>query len=169
MKMKISVIFTISLLFLAGGLRPVFALEHAQKDGLFSMDIPETWHWVEYPKEIIITYPDGQIVAFDIQMVLSRNLTQADVGKLLKEADDKILNEGIKAHNGTLIDDKSIKLDGVSAKRVDFKTSPPNSIYVTYIAFFNKGYAFTITYGSADDKMRLMMEDVLATIKFGKS
>ena len=130
------------------------------------MDIPEEWHWVEYPQEIVITYPDGKTMAIDIQLVPSRNLSQADIKKTIKEANDKMIKEGIEAHHGTLIDNKEIKLDGVYATQLDFKTPPPNPIYVTYISFFNKGYAFTITYGSRDDKMRLVMDDAVATIKF---
>ncbi len=166
MRIKILIIFIINLLFLCAWLKPVFALEHTQKDGLFSMDVPEGWHWVEYPQEIIITYPDGKTMAIDIQLVPSRKLSEVNIKKTLKETDDKMIKEGIEAHQGILIDDKEIKLDGVYATRLDFKTSSPNPVYVTYIAFFNKGYAFTITYGSADDKMRSVMDDALATIKF---
>jgi len=84
MKIKIFIIFIFSLLFLAGGVRPVLAVERTQKDGLFTMDIPEGWRWVEYPQEIIISYPDGKTVAIDIQLVPSRKLSLADIKKTLK-------------------------------------------------------------------------------------
>lgn len=155
-----------NVLFLAGGLKGVFALEHTQKDGLFNIDIPKQWHWVESPQGVIITYPDGETIAIDIQWVPNRKLSQADIKKTIKEANDKMIKEGIEAHHGTLIDEQEIKLDGVYATRLDFKTTPPDPVYVAYISFFNKGYAFTITYGSRDDKMRLVMDDVLATFKF---
>lgn len=166
MKTKILIIFTISLLFLTGGLGPVFALEHTQKDGLFSMDIPSDWHWDEYPGEVIITYPDGKTIAIDIQMVPSIKLSQDDIKKTLKEDDDKMIQEGVNSHHGTFLDEKVINLAGVYATQLDFKTAPPNRIYVTYIAFFIKGYAFTVTYGSGDDKIRSVMDDALATFKF---
>ena len=165
MRIKISIIFIINLLFLGAWLKPVFAFEHTQKDGLFSMDVPKGWHWVEYPQEIIITYPDGKTMAIDIKWVPSRKLSQADIKRTLKEADDKMIKEGIEAHHGILIDDKEIKLDGVYATQLDFKIASPNLIYVTYIAFLNKGYAFTVTYGSGDDKVRSVMDDAVATIK----
>jgi hypothetical protein len=130
------------------------------------MDIPEGWRWVEYPQEIIISYPDGKTVAIDIQLVPSRKLSLADIKKNIKESNEKMIKEGIEAHHGTLIHDKEIKFDGVYATQLDFKTSPPNPVHVTYISFFNKGYAFTITYGDRDDKMRLVMDDVAATFKF---
>ena len=85
---------------------------------------------------------------------------------MLKDSNDKMIKEGIQAHDGTLIDNKEITLDGVYAIRLDFKTAPPESIWVTYISFFNKGCAFTITYGSGDDKIRSVMDDDLATFKF---
>jgi hypothetical protein len=166
MKIRILIIFIINLLFLGVWLKPVFALEHTQKNGLFSMDIPEEWHWMEYPQEIIITYPDAKTMAMDIQLVPSRNLSPSDIKKAIKESDDKMIKEGIEAHHGVLIDDKEIKLDGVYAAQLDFKTALPNSIDVTYISFFNKGYAFTITYGSSDEKIHLGMDDAVATFKF---
>jgi hypothetical protein len=166
MRAKILIIFIISLLFLASGRTLVFAMEHTQRNGLFSMNVPEQWHWMENSQEVVITYPDGKTMAIDIQLVPNRNLTQADIKKILKEADDKMIKKGIEAHHGTLIDDKEIKLDGVYATRLDFKTIPPNPIHVTYISFFNKGYGFSITYGSEDDKMHSVMDDAVATFKF---
>ena len=166
MRIKILIIFIINLLLLANGHNLVFAMEHTQMNGLFSMDIPDEWHWIETPQQVVITYHNGKTTAIDIQLVPSRNLSQVEIKKILKKSNDKIIKEGIKTHNGTLIDNKKIKFRGVYATRLDFKTTPPNPIYVTYISFFNKGYAFTITYASADDKMSLMMDDILATIKF---
>lgn len=166
MKARISVIFFTASLFLLAGLKPVYALVHASQNGLFRMDIPLGWQWVEYPEEIVITYPDAKTVAIDIQMVSTPQLSKTDIKKTIKEANDKLIKDGIKAHNATLIDNKEIKVDGLYATQIDFNTAPPNSIYVTYISFFNKGYAFTITYGGADDKMRLLMDDVVATFKF---
>lgn len=166
MKTKILFIFIINLLFLASVSSPVFAKEHIQMKGLFSMDVPEEWHWAEDPQEVVVTYPDGKTVAIDIQLVPSRALSEADIKKMIKDADDKMINEGIKAHNGILIDNKEIKFDGAYATQLDFKTAPPNPINVTYLSFFNKGYAYTITYGSEDSKMHSMMDDVVATFKF---
>jgi hypothetical protein len=166
MKNKMSFIFMINLLFLGAWLNPAFALEHTQKNGLFSMNIPEEWHWVEASHEVVITYPDGQTVAIDIQIVPSRNLSQAQIKNTIQMADEKMIKDGIQAHNGSLIDNKEIRINGVYATQLDFKTSPPNPIHVTYISFFNKGYAFTITYGSEDEKMHSVMDDVIATLKF---
>ena len=168
MKIKISIILIINLLFLTGGLKAAFALEYTQKDGLFSMDVPEGWHWVESPQEIIIAYPDGKTVAIDIQFFPSRKLSQADIKKTLKESNDKMIKEGVMAHHGALINDKEIQLDGVYATQLDFTTASQsnNPIHVTYISFFNKEYGFTITYGSEDEKMHSVMDDVAATLKF---
>lgn len=142
-----------------------FALEHSQKDGLFSMDIPENWHWVDYPQETIITYPDGQTVAIDIQWVASRLKSQDEIKKVIKEGNDKMVKDGIEAHQGTFIDEKEFKLDGVYATQLDFDTAYPNSVHVSYVSFFNEGYAFTITYGSRDAIMNSVMDDAVETIK----
>lgn len=166
MKIRILIIVVINFLYLMCAFKPVFALEHTQMDGVFSMNIPATWHWVEYQEGVLLTYPDGKTVAINIQMVPSRKLSADEIKKDLKEADDKLVKEGVEAHHGTLIDDKEISMDGVYATRLDFKTAPPNSTYVTDISFFNKGYAFTITYGSEDQKIESMMDDVTATFKF---
>ena len=166
MKIKIPIMFIFAFLFLSVGPQPVFALEHLAKNGLFSLDVPQGWKWAEYPEEIVITYTDGKTVAVDIQLVPSANLSKSDIKKTIKEANDKMIKDGIEAHQATLIDNKEIKVDGVYATQIDFKTAPPNAINVTYISLFNKGYAFTITYGSGDDKMRLVLDDVVATFKF---
>ena len=125
MRTKILIIFIINLLFWTSGRTLVFAMEHIQRNGLFSMNVPEEWHWMENPQEVVITYPNRKTMAIDIQLVPSRNLTQADIKKILKEADDKMIKEGVAAHHGTLIGDKEIKLDGVYATRLDFETIPP--------------------------------------------
>jgi hypothetical protein len=166
MKIKISFILIINLLFLGAWFNPAHALEYTQKDKLFSMNIPEGLHWAEGGQEMVVTYPDRKTVAIDIQWVPSRDLSQAEIKNIIKQDNDKMIKEGIQAHNGTLIDDREIKLSGVYATQLDFKTSPPNPMQVAYISFFNKGYAFTVTYGSPDDKMRSMLDDIIATIKF---
>jgi hypothetical protein len=166
MKIKMLIIFIISLLFLTSGRNLVFAMEHTQMNGLFSMDVPGGWHWDENSQEVIITYPDGKTMAIDIELVPIGKISKADIKKMLKEGDDKMIKEGINAHHGTLIDDKEIKLDGVYTRQLDFKTIPPNPIHVTYISFVNKGRLFTITYGSEDDKMHSVMDDAIETFKF---
>ena len=154
-----------SVLFLTGTIKSVFALEHTQTGGLFSMNIPESWHWFDYAEEVVVTYPDGKTVAVDIQFVPSKTLTLADIKKTIKEGNDKMIKEGIEAHNGTLIDNKEIAIGGKYATQLDFQTAAPNPIDVTYISFFSKGYAFTVTYGGRDEKMRLMLDDIFATLK----
>jgi len=166
MKNRIPVVFIISLLLSAGGMGSAFAEVHAQRDGLFSMDVPSGWHWDEYPGEVIITFSDGKTIAIDIQMVPSSKTSLAQIKKTLKEDDDKMIKLGINAHHGTFLDEKEISLDGVYATQLDFKTAPPNVIHVTYVAFFNKGHAFTVTYGSGDGKIHSVMDDALATLKF---
>jgi len=158
-------ILTLGLLFFVAGLTRSFALEHAQKDGLFSMDVPQGWQWIEYPQEIIVTYPDGKTMAMDIQMAPGRELSQAQIKQAIKDGDDKMIREGVLAHNGTLIDNKEMAIDGVYATRLDFKTSPPDPVLVTYVSLFNKGHAITITYGNSDEKMYAVMDDALSTLK----
>ena len=143
----------------------VFARVHSQENGLFKMDIPEGWHWVEYPEEIVVTYPDGKTAAIDIQLMPSIKLTPQGVKKALSASIDRMINEGINAHAGTLIGNKEIKIDGVDARELNFKINPQNPLQVRYLAFFNKGYAFTITYGANDEKTRLLMDDSIATLK----
>lgn len=169
MRIKFGVVFLINMMIMGILSLPANALEHSQQNGLFSMDIPASWHWFEYKREIIITYPDGKTMAIDIQLLPSRGLSQDQIKSTLKEANDKMIKDGIEAHNGTLIDNKEISVDGVYATRLDFRTSFPYPVTVTYVSFFNKGYAFTVTYGSADEGVRGVMDDALATFKFGKS
>ena len=69
MSIKILIIFIISLLFWTSGRTLVFAMEHTQRNGLFSMNVPEGWHWMENPQEVVITYPDRKTMAIDIQLM----------------------------------------------------------------------------------------------------
>ncbi|MDE2028405.1 MAG: hypothetical protein KGK03_10780 [Candidatus Omnitrophica bacterium] len=164
--MRIAASLFLGLILMAAAGRTALAVEHTQKDGLFSLDVPAEWHWVEYPQDIIITYPDGQTMAIDIEISPSGKLSPAQMKKALKEANDKMISEGVLAHHGTVIDNKEIKVDGVYATRLDFKTAPPQNVTVAYIAFFNKGYAFTITYGSTKPKTLMLLDDVAASFKF---
>ena len=166
MKFNVLIIFIVNLFLLMVPVKSVFALEHTQKDGLFSMDIPDGWHWVEFPEQVIVTYPDGKTMAIDIEFMPSKKISQTDIKQALKASDDKMITEGIKTHKGVLEDNKEIKFDGAYATQLDFQSSIQNPIYVTYISFFNKGYVYTITYGDRDDKVRLLMEDAVATFKF---
>lgn len=165
MNIRIILILILNLLFGGAWSNQVFALEHVQTNGLFSMNVPEGWHWAEASEEVGITYPDGKTIAIDIQWAPSSNLTPAEIKNTIKQADDKMIKDGIQAHNGTLISNKEFKINGVYATQLDFKTSPPNAIHVTYISFYNKGNAFTVTYGSEDEKMHSVMDDVVATLK----
>ena len=167
--MKILTIGIVTLLFLRGGLSPVFAKVYVQKNGLFSIDVPPGWHWFEYPQEVVMTFPDRKTVGIDIQFVAGHKLSPEEIQKTLKENDDKMINEGIKAHGGVLIADKETTLDGVYARELDFNPNPQNPIPVTYIALFNKGYALTITYGSREQDNNLIMQQAVATLKFNKT
>jgi hypothetical protein len=166
MKIKTLIILVVNLLFLGAWFKPVHAAEYVQKNGLFSMDLPGGWHWAEASQETVITFPDAKTVAIDVQMVPSRKLSPAEAKSTIQQSVDRMVKEGVQAHNGTVLDNKEIKLNGVYAVQLDFKTAPPNPIHVTYISFFNKDNAFTITYGSEDEKMHSTMDDVVATIKF---
>jgi len=166
--MKILTIGIVSLLVLGGGANPVLAKAYVQKDRLFSIDVPQGWHWFEYPEEVVITLPDGKTMGIDIQFLANRQLSVQDIPKTLKESNEKMINEGIKAHGGTLIADKEIHVDGVYARELDFNPDPHNPIPVTYIALFNKGYAFTITYSSAQRKDNLIMQKAVGTLQFIK-
>jgi len=147
-------------------IKPVLALEHVQKDGLFSMDVPEAWHWNEFPGEVVIAYPDGKDAAMDIQMVPVQHLSPADIAQRLKENSDALIKQ-INAHGGTLIDQKMIKVDQVDASEVDFKTGQgADAVVVTYVSFFHQGEGFKITYGSNDVKTHAVLDDVIASIKF---
>jgi hypothetical protein len=162
---RIWVVLVMSMVAVSAG--PVWAMVHSQKNGLFSMDVPATWHWFEYPGEIIITYPDGQTMAIDIKMTpIDKGLSTADIKQRLKQANAKMLKDGVEAHGGQFIDQKEIGIGGVYATRLDFRTAPPQSVKVAYILFYNKGYTFSISYGSQDDKMISVMDDAVSTITF---
>jgi len=169
MRNKTLTVLVFSLLFLGGHLQPVFAKVHVQKNGLFSVDVPQGWHWFEYSRRVLITYPDGITVGIDIQFVPSRALSLEGIKKALKEGDEKMIKEGVLAHGGVLIADKETSLDGVYARQLDFDLTPKDPVHVTYISLFNKGRVFTITYGSGKQEDNLIMRKAVGTFKFNKT
>lgn len=143
-----------------------FAAGHVQKDGLFSMNIPETWHWNEFPGEIIIAYPDGKTAAIDIQWTPVASLSSSDMNQRIKDNNDFLVKQ-IQAHGGTLTNQKLLKMDGIVASELDFNTGQgADTIAVSYVSFFNKGEGFKITYAARDVKTREVLDDVVASLKF---
>jgi len=143
-----------------------FAIEHVQKDGLFSMDIPQAWHWDEFPGEVVIAFADGKTAAMDIQMTPIEHLSSVDIRQRLKDNDDFLVKQ-IQAHGGSLTSQQMIKIDGVDASDLNFKTSQGQDIIaVTYISFFNKGQGFRITYATKDVKTHEVLDDVMGSLKF---
>ncbi len=141
-------------------------MEHFQKRGLFMMDVPSGWHWNEYPDEIIIAYSDGKTMAMDIKMTPSDPMTPAQAKEFLKDGNAQMITQGIKAHRGTLLGQKDFNIDGVYATRLDFKPMPNSPLVATYIAFYTKNTVCTIDYGSEDEKIRAVMDDAVASLRF---
>lgn len=142
-----------------------FAKEQVEQKGLFTMDVPQGWTWAENHQEAIVAYPGTQTIAIDIQWSYNGNLSRQQMRGKLKESNDKMIQQGIEPHGGKVIDNKETSVDGVYATQLDFATSSPQSMTVSYIAFFHKGYAFSITYGARDENNLLVMDDMVASIK----
>ena len=144
-------------------------MEYVQKDGLFSMDIPQGWHWVEYPEEIVVAYPDAKTVAIDIQFMPSTKMVPGDAQKILIDNKNKMIKDGINAHGGVLIADKETSLDGAYTRQLDFNPAPGSAVHAIYLALFSSGHVFTITYGSDKKDDILMMQRSVGTFKINKS
>ena len=138
---------------------------YVQKDGLFSISVPNAWHWKEKAGDIGITNAEeknGIAIIFNPYAEVSEEQAK----EILKKGNEVMVEIGIKPKKGIVFDEKETRIDGVYARQLDFSPFPEKPWHMTYISFLNKGYAFTITFGSDVEEERLIMEKIVKTFKF---
>lgn len=155
----------LGLLMLGGLSSSAMALEYTQKQGYFKMNLPDGWKWVEFPNEVLVNYPDGKTVGIDIQFAPDVVKSPAEMKKTLEDSVGK-MKTGVEAHNGKILNDKEMNLDGEYARRLDFVTSSPHAVYVSYIAFFHAGDVYTIIFGNPNPNDFNTLDAVAASFKF---
>lgn len=151
------------LVFLTG---ICLAETYTQTNGLFKIDVPEGWHWLEEPGDIWVKNPEennGISIQFAPMAVVSKNValeTSIQGIKLMVKT----------LPNGTVLAKTDTSIDGIYAKQLDYLFSfkgEEELQHGTYICFFTKGYAFTISFGAKQDsEERLEMEKIVETFQF---
>jgi hypothetical protein len=141
-----------------------FAETYSQKDGLFKIDVPGGWGWVEEPGQVMITNQKG-----DSSILI--DFRPSPIGpeeKMNKEAAVAAMQAvkmfKIKPFGGTVISEEDTEIDGVYAYQLDYVLS---NKYITLISFMNKGYRFGITCEAPQqNEERLKAKEILETFRF---
>lgn len=140
--------------------------KHIQKDGLFSISIPKGWHWKEKPGDIMITNPEEK-AGIAIEFAQTSVVSEEQAKEVLKKGNEAMIKTGIEPVKGSVLGEKEIRLDGMYSRQLDFcPTLETPKEHITYISCLNKGYVFTITFGSDKEEERLLMEKAVETFKF---
>lgn len=144
-----------------------FAETYSQKGGLFKIDVPNGWSWIEPPGEgrIRIENPE-RTNGISIQFKPTSILPEEKVKELLKTNIQIMIKDMVEPKNGTVLGEKERRIGGANARQLDFLLSLRGEIgHVVYIAIINKDYAFTITFGGPKEE-KLEMEKIVESIQF---
>jgi len=145
----------------------VFAETYVQKDGLFTIDIPEKWTVAEKKDEVSIVtiYNPEKNNGVSIQFA-PENVRPEDVENRLNNACNIMLNN-IKQRDGFVLDIETLQIGNAPARRINFAIHTSSGVNnASQLLILYKGYKFTITYGSRDDKEMTLMFDAVKTFKF---
>lgn len=140
-----------------------FAETFEQKKGLFTIDIPEGWKTTEYDTYITISNPSKDN-GIDIEFAPEFVKTE-EVEYMLQNA-CKIMTDAIRKRQGSIIEEKTTEVDGIYARQIDFRMLTSSGFNdASQLLFFNKGYKFIITYGSANSEEKSIMDKIVKTFK----
>ncbi|MFO1514030.1 MAG: hypothetical protein U1F83_14105 [Verrucomicrobiota bacterium] len=143
-----------------------FAETSEQKDHLFKITLPEGWRWNEQAGKIRISDPkNGNSIS--IQFAPSRKLSSDEEKELLKKGNQEFIKRIVMPAKGTVIREEERQISGIHARQLTYLLSHGGAVgNVTYIALFNKGYAFTITFGGPEKNQVEAMKKSVETLKF---
>ena len=139
---------------------------HSQKNGLFKVDIPDGWSWAELSGKVRIGNPKGNA---GISIQFKPVLVESDEKRKerLKTGNQMMIKSMVEPNKGTVLSERERRINGVYARQLDFLTTLEGKTgQMTYISFFNKDYAFTITFASPNDEEILKMEEIVETFQF---
>ena len=143
------------------------AESYSQREGLFKISVPDGWHWSEQPGKVKIVNPQGDN-GISIQFAPKRNPSSEEEAKaLLKKGNQAMIESLVKPSNGNVVKEEERRLGGVYARQLDFLLPAKNQVgRITYISLYNKGNAFTITFGGSNEKQNSEMAKIVETLRF---
>ncbi len=142
--------------------------QYLQKDGLFKINMPDNWRGQELPGKVLIFPPPPNGAGIVIQFKeISGKETLDEIRKEIISSLESIVEYKIKPIGGSVIENKEIIIDNVYARRLYYRISLKNEpMYFIRVAFVNKGYTFTIDYGSLSKEDVDKVISLVDTFKF---
>ena len=139
---------------------------YSQKEGLFKISVPDGWRWSEQSGKVKIVNPQGNN-GISIQFTPKGQPSGEEAKALLKQSNQAMIESFVKPSNGTVVKEEEKQLGGVYARQLDFLLPVKNEVgRMTYISLYNKGYAFTITFGGSNEKENSEMAKIVETVQF---
>ena len=141
-----------------------FAKNYSQKDGLFSIDIPDEYTWAE-AENITITGPGEQIIIINLRPISTAGYTLEEKKYMLQRGIQNTI-EAAKTENGSDFTEIEKSISGEYARQVDFLISRENqTIYSSFIAFLHKDHLFTILIESLSESDKLKLKQIAENLE----
>ena len=139
---------------------------YSQKEGLFTVNIPEGWNWSELSDRVKIINPEGNsgiLILFKPTIEMSLE----EKKEIIKKSHETYKDIQIIKQYGKVLEEKDTQIGGVYARQLDFLfTTKDETLRTTNIMLFSKGYRFVITFGSPSEEEKSKMDEIIETLKF---
>ncbi len=144
-----------------------FAELYVSIKGLFKIDVPKGWEWLDNSDTVIISsvLQEGAII-IKIQTQSDAVNFQGHIDEFLDRGIGNMVQK-VKEEKGVVVSQKQRTLDGLKARQVDFLlNSDEGKAHATFMAVFFKKYLFTIYMEGPDEAERAKMVKIIERIKF---
>lgn len=164
---KLFSILAMAMLCVFSFLQTSSAELYVSRKGLFKIDVPEGWQWIDNSDTVII-------LSMQQEGTIIMKMQPQPEGLESKEQMDKFLDKGMESmiekareQKGIIAGQKSRTLDGVNAEQVNFLLNEEEGkLHATFIAALVKGYFLTIYMEGPQEPERAKMEKIIEGIKF---
>ena len=145
---------------------PACAEWRGQADGLFWLDVPDTWIWTEEKGGVTVSELDGSDkIAIRFEKIQGAEGSGRDL--VTQARDDR--RRKVAERNGKSVTKVERRIDGVFALQTGFLISTSEGMrQATSVVFFNKGCLFDIYFEAPHEIFRLEMEKIIDTWRFEK-
>lgn len=141
--------------------------QYSQKDGLFSVNVPEGWQWSEsIPEYVYIIPPDGVGGIMIYSKKDTKTETPEEIKSKLRSINETIIETKLKPEGGTIIEDKETTIDNVYARRLSYTIPLKEQLfYFVRITFVYKDYVYAVHFGNPKQEELAKMESIVNTLK----